>query len=272
MKTPCPAIPPGPELPSGLRNGGCSAWRLPEDERCAAAGRRLIRTELTRLDLPDDLVHDVALAVSELATNGLLHGLGRDARGRFRRNGGPLELWAYHRWTPVSELVIKVYDPDTRWREPAGKTGPHAEHGRGVQIVEALAWAWGRHLTRSRLARQAVPGKAVWFTVPIPPPYAPARPGSARQAAEALHSELAARGLPGLRREHGDGTSLVSLPNRTIWTGPPGAFRWRNPAGGYVHRPLTDLVDVAEDTVRHHEEMTAPALPASSKRRDGERW
>ncbi|HEU0131146.1 MAG TPA: SpoIIE family protein phosphatase [Mycobacteriales bacterium] len=89
---------------------------------------------------------DVVLMASELATNALAHGV-----------------------SPVTAIVrydgraVRVEVGDGS-RELPAQRAPHVddEHGRGMQLVAALAADWGAVPTRD--------GKRVWFEVAAPPP------------------------------------------------------------------------------------------------------
>jgi hypothetical protein len=242
--------------------GGCSAWSLPADETCAGVARAHLRVALTAAKVSGELVEDVTLAASELVTNGLRHGIG-GASGRAEAAPGRrvLELWAYHRVTPESQLVFKVFDPKPEWTRPGKADGAWAENGRGIAVVEALSSAWGWHRTRSRLGPLPVPGKATWFCVPAARTCAsPARP-LPWEAAVVLRRLLIARGLDGTRCHHGSDRSVVALRGLTVWSEPPGVFRWRVRPGtrnAYACRPFADLHDVADEVVCHHEHGVVP--------------
>ncbi|HEV7934463.1 MAG TPA: hypothetical protein VGP70_19430, partial [Actinomadura sp.] len=180
-----------------------------------------------------------------------------------------------HRLTPESQVVVKVFDPRPDWSRPGPEQAdPYAENGRGLQIVKALAWRWGWHPSRSRLATHNSPGKATWFCLPITGRCE--EPGHPRlsvpQAAQALLSELAGRGITRLQCQHGPGRSLVALPGLTVWSEEPGTFRWQDPTrerGGYLYKPVADLVDVAEEAVRIHEHTAAAEAARTSLTRLG---
>ncbi|SNR66349.1 ATP-binding protein [Actinomadura mexicana] len=239
--------------------GGCSAWPLPADETCAGVARAHLRAALTAAKAPGGLVEDVMLAASELVTNGLRHGIGGVTAFTEPLPGRRvLELWAYHRVTPESQLVFKVFDPNPGWTRPAKKYGTWAENGRGIAVVDALSSAWGWHRTRSRLGPLPVPGKATWFCVPVARMCAqPHRPRPLpREAAVVLRRLLMARGLDGTRCHHGSDRSVVTMRGLTVWSEPPGVFRWRIRPGArdaYACRPFADLHDVADEVVCHHE-------------------
>ncbi|MDL4772406.1 MULTISPECIES: ATP-binding protein [Thermomonosporaceae] len=240
-----------------LLTGGCSAWPLPADETCAATARSSLRAPLKVLDVPDGVADDITLAASELATNALRYGLvgGRTSAS----SGSPLELWAYHRSTPTSQLVFKVFDPNPGWTQPdPAQGGLYTERGRGIAIVEALSSRWGWHQSRSRLSPRPTSGKVTWFCVPMPrsctPPRSPHLPIT--QAARVLQEHLAARGLNAARCEHDPQHSFVMIPGVTISSEPPGTFRWyTHPNGTHHQRPFADLNDVVEAAMHHHEQL-----------------
>ena len=83
----------------------------------------------------------VALLVSEVATNALVHGAGR-VRVRVR---------------PTTRgLRVEVHDEDTTLPSRRQAT-PMDEGGRGIALVEALSSGWGAENTED--------GKNVWFEV-----------------------------------------------------------------------------------------------------------
>ena len=85
------------------------------------------------------LCDTVALLVSEVATNALVHGEG-EVQVRVRATGP----------------VLRVEVADGSPRLPARRTaGPLEEGGRGLSLVEQLSNGWG--------AYREGPGKVVWF-------------------------------------------------------------------------------------------------------------
>lgn len=83
----------------------------------------------------------VALLVSEVATNALVHGSG-DVRVSVVAAG---------------HLVrVEVADDSPGWPRPR-RAGPEAEGGRGLALVEALSSSWG--------TRAEGEGKVVWFEI-----------------------------------------------------------------------------------------------------------
>jgi hypothetical protein len=109
------------------------------------------------------LAEDAVLIVSELVTNALRYGThdvesavgGSPARDRLVHD--PAELILLRR---PSEMVCAVTDPGA---EPPvlAPSDPLGEAGRGLQIIEAVAAAWG--CTRLNAHK-----KAVWATLSVP--------------------------------------------------------------------------------------------------------
>lgn len=89
-----------------------------------------------------DSVDTVALLVSELATNAVIHACGPRLRMRVLENG--------------LRLRVEVSD-DRRTLPVPRRAAAHAESGRGLALVDTLAVAAGRHV--------AVTGKTAWFEV-----------------------------------------------------------------------------------------------------------
>jgi hypothetical protein len=251
------------EGPAALAAGGCCVWPLALDPQCAGEGRRIFRSAVASLGLPDDLIYDGMSMASELAAN-TLHAhqnVQYDGEPVLPVVGGP-ELWLYlrsaaGRW----ELVCKVFDSLPGWRDgerpAAAAAGPEATGGRGLQVVAGLSGGrWGHHLSRSRLGGWKVPGKAVWFGQPVPAACVPARLRRPWlrpcEASRRLAAMLAARGLGGgllCSDEAGDGISVLSVRRGiTIWCRSD-MISWRTRGGRYERRGLTDLEDAAEQIV-----------------------
>lgn len=97
-------------------------------------------------DLPADLTATAALLVSELAANAVLHG------------AGPFEVSVVC-GADLRSVRVEVIDAGAGQpavQEPDQK----AEHGRGLQLVDALADAWG--------IRRDSGTKTVWFELAAP--------------------------------------------------------------------------------------------------------
>jgi hypothetical protein len=250
---------------AGISNGGCFARPLPIDTTCAAAARRFFREAVSSLGIPSGLVHDGVTMASELAAN-TLHAQRNVAPAgtRQRSAAGIPEIWLYLRGTGrTRELVCKVFDTERGW-EPGSRPGMSdapldSVSGRGLQVVAGLsAGQWGCHLSRSRLGNWKVPGKAVWFSLRIPPAVLPDHLGRPRYSHDWLTDELEAmladRGLTSIVRADLDGISVLSISRHlTVWRHWD-EVSWRSPSGRYERMELMDLVDVAEQIVCVHEE------------------
>ncbi len=121
---------------------------LDDDPRAASIARRFLREFLEQAEITDDLAATAELCVSELVTNAILHA------------GGSSELRA----TLDSALTVSVRDqggaaPDAA---PDDDTDPLRVHGRGLQLVDALADRWGSE-------RDAI-GTSVWFSLELEEP------------------------------------------------------------------------------------------------------
>jgi histidine kinase-like protein len=130
----------------------------PELESCKAA-RDFTRATLHAWDL-DMVLMDAAVVASELVTNALRHGMNGQEHSQAEL------IW----WWQASHLLCVVIDPST---EPPVRrlASPAAQSGRGLQVVQAIASAWG-------WTPLAAVHKAVWADLPVPGPRA--EPGALR--------------------------------------------------------------------------------------------
>jgi hypothetical protein len=248
-----------PEIgkPSDVREGGCSAWQLPPDETCARVARSLLRETLTALSLSADLIHDEATMVSELATNAYEHTMiGAVLRSDAGRYGvGLPELWLYR---TADRLVCKVFDTLRHWNGQSRVEEELSEHGRGLGVVHALSYGdWGHHMTRSRLGTWPLPGKAVYFRMPITSA-PPSVHLTSAEAAERLHLMLAARGIDRVYRTSAGNRSVLSVCHGLTVRCHDTHISWEG-ASGEVRRHTYELVDVAEEVLRRHEELRHPS-------------
>ena len=115
--------------------------QLNKDLDAPATARRFVADEASRL--PANVVSDAELLVSELVTNAVVHG--RSAI-TLRVNVDP----------PGIGIAVHDRGEDTI-EVPPDPPDPGTPGGRGLQIVRALATAWG--VTPS----DPPPGKTVWF-------------------------------------------------------------------------------------------------------------
>jgi hypothetical protein len=252
--------------------GGCAATALPLDPTCAAAARKLFRDAADGVGLPADVGYDGATMASELAAN-TLH-----ARANIQFHGsrvwpvaGAPELWLYlRRVGGQQELVCKFFDSLPGWTpgafaDPADDTDDW-ETGRGLRVVEELSHGrWGYHPTRARLGAWKVPGKAVWFAVPVPVSrgldrFQRPQPGSC-QAASELQSMLDERGVgQHIVRSDAPASGMAVLSIRrdlTVWCRSR-VVSWTTREGRRECRAFYDMVDAAEQIVCRHEELDSP--------------
>jgi anti-sigma regulatory factor (Ser/Thr protein kinase) len=102
---------------------------LPGVERSVAIGRRFVRDTLGRRH---PALEKVALSVSELATNAIMHTPSGD--------GGQLTIGV----TATGHVVrAEVTNDGTMAAKPCVRRDAEAENGRGILIIEALADSWG---------------------------------------------------------------------------------------------------------------------------------
>src|ERR1039458_8284407 len=249
--------------------GGCAAAALPLDATCAAVARRLFRQAAEGVGLPPDVAHDGATMASGLAVDTLHAHVNTQFHGRpARPAAGMPELWLYlRRMGGQQELVCKLFDSLPGWKlgvapDPAGGT-VDSENGRGLRVVEGLSEGrWGHHPTRARLGGWKVPGKAVWFAVPVPVARALDRfhgpqPGSCEAASE-LQLMLDERGI-GDQIVRADapasGMSVLSIRrDLTVWCRSR-VVSWTMRDGHRECRAFYDMVEAAEQIVCRHEEL-----------------
>lgn len=102
-----------------------------------------------------DLAETAELVVSELVTNAVVASeglIGCRYRGRWRPGKPPVRLWVL---SDRDRVLVQVWDGNDRMprrQEPE----LHAEHGRGLLLVETLCTEWGTY----KLAQSS--GKVVW--------------------------------------------------------------------------------------------------------------
>ncbi|WP_147339669.1 ATP-binding protein [Actinomadura spongiicola] len=240
--------------PWNLEHGGCAALSLPADESIAAVARAQVRGLLNSLGLAVHNVHDLAVMVSELATNVLQHATaGPDVPGA--------ELWVYQRGGECGrdELVVKAFDTVRQWHPRTHTPDDLLEHGRGLQLIEILAnGRWGHHPSRSRLSSPSVRGKATWFAVPVSRASHGRRhpaPVDEPHAMRNLQALLVQRGVDRLAPREELGVTVLSSPgDLTVWC-ETSTFRWCARSGETGKLPVTDITEVCEQLVRLHEAM-----------------
>ncbi|MEV5956759.1 ATP-binding protein [Streptomyces sp. NPDC051987] len=126
------------DAPRGCATAWDASWPLRRELVSARRARRLVTAQLGEWAV-DDLADTAELLVSELVTNALRH------------TRGPLRLNLRLR---DSRLLCEV--EDTESAGPARAVAdPDAENGRGIELVDLLADAWGSVRTAT--------GKTMWF-------------------------------------------------------------------------------------------------------------
>ncbi|MFI6352482.1 ATP-binding protein [Streptomyces sp. NPDC050743] len=126
------------DAPRGRATVWDASWPLPRDLTSAGQARRLVTAQLSDWALAD-LADTAELLVSEVVTNALRH------------TRGPLRLNLRVR---DSRLTCEVEDT-----ESAGPlrsvVDTDAEGGRGTELLDLLANAWG--------STETATGKTIWF-------------------------------------------------------------------------------------------------------------
>ena len=248
--------------------GGCTAALLPANTSCASAARRFFRAAAAGVGLPEEALYDGSVMASELAANSL-HARGAvEFAALAAAEAGHPEIWLYLRQVAgEQELVCKVFDALPGWRggqrpDVAAQVPADAVSGRGLHVIHGLSQGrWGHHLTRARLGAWKMPGKAVWFALPVPRSMALDRfrqpqPGSL-QAASTLERMLAERGIGHIVRADAAASAMSVLSIRrdlTVWCRSR-VVSWTTRTGYRECRTFCDLVDAAEQIVCAHEEL-----------------
>jgi serine/threonine-protein kinase RsbW len=129
---------------------------LAHEPRAVALARRHVRDELAALGLTGVVLDDVALVISELVGNAVLH-----ARPL---SGGRLEVtW----WVGSAGVHVRVTDGGSpgavalREDGVAPVPGGLDDSGRGLMIVDRLAVEWG-------VDDEGPARRTVWAVLPVP--------------------------------------------------------------------------------------------------------
>lgn len=123
---------------------------LPHRPEAAPKARRHVREVLALRRVDGELISTVELAVGELVTNAVRHGICLCGCTR-----GTVSLTLLR---TADRLRVEVADPSRtppRWPTGIESVDAEAEEGRGLLLVTALATDWGDHGGPSR-------GKVVW--------------------------------------------------------------------------------------------------------------
>ncbi|MEW2353346.1 ATP-binding protein [Spirillospora sp. NPDC029432] len=240
-----------PGNPLDLPYGGIYLQRLSSAACCASQARSALTRTMEALGFPQPTIDDGALAISELATNAHLH------THPERPPTGP-ELWIWARTRPTHDLLVAVFDTCRDALPAPSPSHVLDEQGRGLGIVATLARTWGCHPSRSRLNPTPTPGKATWFTLPLPAHWpTPQQPIPPALAAQRLALTLQSRGLDCARRSDDTGISVVTVEDLIVWV-KRASFSWRSDTRTYASHPLIDLQEAAESVVRTLEQTALP--------------
>jgi serine/threonine-protein kinase RsbW len=123
--------------------------RVRHEAAAVSGARRQVRGELSGEHLPELLLDDVEVVLSELMGNAVRH-------ARPIAGGVLLVGWRIS----DDELTIRVTDGGSIRRIEPRESSPMADSGRGLHIVERLASAWG-------VTDHAGSLRTVWAVLPI---------------------------------------------------------------------------------------------------------
>ncbi|SDE00400.1 ATP-binding protein [Nocardioides lianchengensis] len=126
-QTPQDSDPPSVTEPDGAL---VASTVVDGDPRAARTARQFLRRELAAWEVGNELSDVAVLCVSELVTNAVMH------------TGTPSEL----RVTldgPTLTLLVRDQGRAQALPSPDGDPDPLRVHGRGLQLVDALAHRWG---------------------------------------------------------------------------------------------------------------------------------
>ena len=123
--------------------------RVRHEPAAVGAARRQVRRELAKQNLPEPLLDDVEVVLSELMGNAVRH-------ARPIAGGVLLIGWRI----ADDELTIRVTDGGSVKRIEPRDSSPMADSGRGLLIVDQLARAWG-------VTDHAGSLRTVWAVLPV---------------------------------------------------------------------------------------------------------
>jgi anti-sigma regulatory factor (Ser/Thr protein kinase) len=117
---------------------------VPHGPASVSVARRRLRGDLGDRSIPDAVIDDAVLILSELLSNSCRHARPlAPADGQEPESGTVLVSWEMH---PDGLLVLEVTDGGAPTRPLPGSPSLTAHGGRGLSIVGKLAKDWGvRH-------------------------------------------------------------------------------------------------------------------------------
>lgn len=123
---------PGPGwLPEPAPGARVASTAVEDDPRAARSARQFLRRELAGWEVEGAVADVAVLCVSELVTNAVMHA-GTVSELRVSLDDATLTLVVRDQGGPVQPDPVPDTDPD-----------PLRVHGRGLQVVDALAHRWG---------------------------------------------------------------------------------------------------------------------------------
>jgi anti-sigma regulatory factor (Ser/Thr protein kinase) len=122
------------------------SFSMPGGTGAAAIARRSVIS--IEAGLPLGVRHRVALMLSELVANAVLHG-----------GAGPDEILEVRVASSVRRVRVEVIDPGWHGVEPHQRI-QHADGGYGLLLIEHLSDCWGRETT-------AEGGSLAWFELDL---------------------------------------------------------------------------------------------------------
>ncbi|MFI0480356.1 ATP-binding protein [Actinomadura sp. 9N215] len=251
-------------IPWRLETGGCAVIPLPPDESIAAVARSQVRGLLPALGLSVEDVHDLAVMVSELATNVFQHAMSGDGLAG-------AELWVYQRSGEQGhdELVVKAFDTLREWRRPAAPPQPattngttaHAADSAGTGPTGGTAGGAGDGATSSAgdgATVRANDGAAGGATGSTAGGASDGAPGDATGGTAGGATGGSGGGVVADAREHGRGLEIIEILANGRWGHHPSRSRLRSPA---VRGKATWFALPVTRTVRRHSHFRPAGEP-----------
>ncbi|MFD0274673.1 ATP-binding protein [Kitasatospora sp. NPDC127111] len=192
-----------------------TSFTTPATHACVGGVRNKLLRELSGLPLTPDQLDTMRLAASEVVTNALTHGVGREDASQDLRVEVTVDRAS-------SRLRVTVINPCRTRQIPATRstaaTDSNAESGRGLFIVETITDEIGSEVLAGDDGKLL---RAVWFELNVTLPASSSLAAStADQDVHRPHDVLSARRETSVQRAAG---CLVRLPRRI------NARRWPPP-------------------------------------------
>ncbi|MFJ3282522.1 ATP-binding protein [Streptomyces halstedii] len=169
-----------------------SSMAVPHGPAGVGQARHRMREQLRGNGVPDTVVDDAVLILSELLSNACRHGRPLDPLDR-QAGVGDGDVRAAWRVDPAGELTVEVTDGGGPTRPVPSTPSVTARGGRGLNIISALAREWGvRDGTRGEVT--------VWALVSsghgrASQAFTPRAPAAGRHGSRGLSAVGSAHGL-----------------------------------------------------------------------------